>query len=76
ELALNNSLQIFNRWGMPVYQGKDYNNQNKVFDGRSQGRTTINAQEYLPAGVYFYIFEYDTVNGQNTTDAGYIYISK
>uniref|UniRef100_UPI00359329E9 T9SS type B sorting domain-containing protein n=1 Tax=Pricia sp. TaxID=2268138 RepID=UPI00359329E9 len=47
ELALNNSLQIFNRWGMPVYQGKDYNNQNKVFDGRSQGRTTINAQEYL-----------------------------
>lgn len=76
DLALNNSLQIFNRWGMPVYQGKDYNNQNKVFDGRSQGRTTINAQEYLPAGVYFYIFEYDTVNGQNITDSGYIYISK
>ncbi len=76
DLALNNSLQIFNRWGMPVYQGKDYNNQNKVFDGRSQGRTTINAQEYLPAGVYFYIFEYDTVNGDNITDGGYIYISK
>ncbi|MGB7393868.1 MAG: gliding motility-associated C-terminal domain-containing protein [Pricia sp.] len=76
DLALNNSLQIFNRWGMPVYQGEGYNNQNNVFDGRSQGRTTINAAEYLPAGVYFYIFEYSTVDEDNVTDAGYIYISK
>jgi len=76
DLALNNSLKIYNRWGMPVYEGEDYNNQNKVFDGRSQGRTTINAQEYLPAGVYFYIFEYHTANVSDITDSGYIYISK
>ncbi|HEA21777.1 MAG TPA: gliding motility-associated C-terminal domain-containing protein [Pricia antarctica] len=76
DLALNNTLQIFNRWGMPVYSGTDYNNQNKVFDGRSQGRTTINNEEYLPAGVYFYIFEYEMLNGQNITDSGYFYISQ
>ena len=76
ELALNNSLQIFNRWGMPVYKGEDYNNQNNVFDGRSRGRSTINAGEYLPAGVYFYIFEFDTVSDVQETQSGFIYISR
>lgn len=76
DLALNNSLKIYNRWGIAVYEGEGYNNQNNVFDGRSKGRTTVNAQEYLPAGVYFYIFEYDTVSDEHTTDNGYIYISK
>ncbi|MGS0526788.1 T9SS type B sorting domain-containing protein [Zobellia nedashkovskayae] len=37
--ALNNKLQIFNRWGIAVYDGEDYNNQNNVFDGRSKGKT-------------------------------------
>lgn len=76
DLALNNSLKIYNRWGIAVYEDEGYNNQNNVFDGRSKARTTVNAQEYLPAGVYFYIFEYDTVNDEHTTDNGYIYISK
>ncbi|CAM4184862.1 gliding motility-associated C-terminal domain-containing protein [Zobellia roscoffensis] len=74
--ALDNSLKIFNRWGVAVYEGEDYNNQNNVFDGRSKGRSTIAGQDYLPAGVYFYIFEYTTVNKENITDSGYIYISK
>ena len=76
DLALNNSLKIYNRWGIAVYEGEGYNNQNNVFDGRSKGRTTVNAQEYLPAGVYFYIFEYNTVDEERKTDSGYIYISK
>ncbi len=76
DLALNNNLKIYNRWGMSVYEGEGYNNQNKVFDGRSKARATVNAQDYLPAGVYFYIFEYDTAEGSHITDSGYIYISK
>ncbi len=76
DLALNNSIKIYNRWGTAVYEGEDYNNQNNVFDGRSKARTTVNAQEYLPAGVYFYIFEYNTVDEESKTDSGYIYISK
>jgi gliding motility-associated-like protein len=75
ELARNNSLKIFNRWGIAVYEGINYNNQNNVFDGRSKGRSTVNAGEYLPAGVYFYIFEYE-LNGQKITDNGYLYVSK
>ena len=74
--ALNNSLKIFNRWGVEVYAGEDYNNQNNVFDGRSKGRSTVSVGDYLPAGVYFYIFDYNTVDNRNVTDRGYIYISK
>ena len=74
--AKNNSLKIMNRWGIMVYDGKNYNNQNNVFDGRSKGRSTVGASEYLPAGVYFYIFEYNNENQRNIIDNGYIYISK
>ena len=76
DAALNNSLRIFNRWGVAVYEGSGYNNQNNVFDGRSKGRSTVSQEEYLPAGVYFYILEYQDRNNKNITDNGYLYISK
>ncbi|MGB5428178.1 gliding motility-associated C-terminal domain-containing protein, partial [Eudoraea sp.] len=58
-----------------VYEGSNYNNQNNIFDGRSRGRSTINAEEYLPAGVYFYIFEYEKEQ-EIISKTGYLYISK
>jgi len=73
--AQNNSLKIFNRWGVAVYEGEGYNNQNNVFDGRSKARSTVTGNNYLPAGVYYYIFQYENKQ-QNITDSGYIYVSK
>ncbi|MBC8770611.1 gliding motility-associated C-terminal domain-containing protein, partial [Arenibacter sp. BSSL-BM3] len=73
--AHNNTMKIFNRWGVSVYEGKGYNNQNNVFDGRSKARSTVTGNDYLPAGVYYYIFQYEN-NQQNITDSGYIYVSK
>ncbi|MEA1786792.1 gliding motility-associated C-terminal domain-containing protein [Arenibacter sp. GZD96] len=75
ETVPNNLLKIFNRWGVAVYEGKGYNNQNNVFDGRSRGRSTLTVGDFLPSGVYFYIFEYQK-DQQNNTDSGYIYVSK
>ncbi|WP_297696035.1 gliding motility-associated C-terminal domain-containing protein [uncultured Eudoraea sp.] len=75
ENVFNNSLKIFNRWGIAVYEGRNYNNQNNVFDGRSRGRSTINVDDYLPAGVYFYIFEYQ-IDQESISKTGYLYISK
>ncbi|MFK7813154.1 MAG: gliding motility-associated C-terminal domain-containing protein [Maribacter sp.] len=72
----SSTLRIFNRWGIAVYEGENYNNQNNVFDGRSKGRSTFSSGEYLPAGIYFYIFDYKTVDGENNTDSEYLYISK
>jgi gliding motility-associated-like protein len=75
ENARNNTLKIFNRWGVAVYEGKNYNNINNVFDGRSKGRSTLSADNYLPSGVYFYIFEYESEQGK-ITDTDYLYISR
>ncbi len=72
----SSTLKIFNRWGVAVYEGENYNNQNNVFDGQSKGRSTLNTGNYLPSGIYFYIFDYTTVDGQNKTDSEYLYISK
>ena len=72
----NSTLRIFNRWGIAVYEGEDYNNQNNVFDGRSKGRNTLSVDDYLPAGIYFYIFEYTTLDGESNTDSEYLYLSK
>jgi gliding motility-associated-like protein len=74
--AKNNSIKIFNRWGVAVIEVKDYDNQRHVFDGKSKARSTLSVQEYLPAGIYFYIFEYQLQNQVNVTDSGYFYLSK
>ena len=75
ESAPVNNLRIFNRWGVAVYEASNYNNVNNVFDGRSRGRSTISVEEYLPAGIYYYIFEYETSEGR-LTDNDYFYISR
>ncbi|MCJ7467565.1 MAG: Ig-like domain-containing protein, partial [Maribacter sp.] len=74
--TISNSIKIFNRWGVAVFEGKDYDNQRNIFDGRSKARSTLSVQEYLPAGIYFYIFEYQLKNQVNVTDSGYLYLSK
>ncbi|MEZ4811740.1 MAG: gliding motility-associated C-terminal domain-containing protein [Allomuricauda sp.] len=71
----SSTLRIFNRWGVVVYEGKNYDNVRNVFDGRSRGRSTLSVNDYLPAGVYFYIFNYETDKG-SFTDSEYIYLSR
>ncbi|WP_228239075.1 gliding motility-associated C-terminal domain-containing protein, partial [Allomuricauda sp. M10] len=71
----SSTLKIFNRWGVAVYEGENYDNINNVFDGRSRGRSSLIVNDYLPAGVYFYIFNYETDEG-SFTDSEYIYISR
>ena len=72
----SSTLKIFNRWGVAVYEGNNYNNQNNVFDGRSRGRSTLGVDDYLPAGIYFYIFDYTTLEGEKIVDSEYLYISR
>lgn len=64
-----NTLQIFNRWGVLVYEATNYKN---TFNGLSDGRSTILKNEKLPVGTYFYIFEL-TASGKQ--QAGPIYIT-
>ncbi|MFS4469425.1 Ig-like domain-containing protein [Maribacter sp. 2210JD10-5] len=76
ESIRSSTLKIFNRWGVAVYEGENYNNQNNVFDGRSRGRSTLSVDNYLPPGIYYYIFDYITLEGENIVDSEYIYISR
>ena len=74
----NNTIEIYNRWGVLVYESKGYNNTDKSFKGYSEGRTTISPNQLLPTGTYFYIlkYEYDLygTNQQNINKAGYLYL--
>ncbi|WP_426484543.1 gliding motility-associated C-terminal domain-containing protein [Flavobacterium sp. 2] len=75
-----NTVEIYNRWGILVFETTDYNNTTNAFDGTSRGRTTVNKSEGLPTGTYFYIVTYKSLDGNNVIQYnkkdGYLYLSK
>ncbi|MBB1193366.1 hypothetical protein DNC80_06740, partial [Flavobacterium sp. SOK18b] len=74
-----NSIEIFNRWGVSVFETKNYNNQTNYFDGYSRGRTTIKDTNSLPTGTYFYILNYTAIiDGKTQVKklSGYLYINQ
>uniref|UniRef100_UPI0025C15A47 T9SS type B sorting domain-containing protein n=1 Tax=Maribacter sp. TaxID=1897614 RepID=UPI0025C15A47 len=62
-----------NRYGVLVWEMEGYNNENRSFDGVSEGRITINKNEKLPAGTYYYDIYY-TANGTEKLLTGYLYL--
>lgn len=75
----NNTVEIFNRWGVKVFEATGYDNISKVFTGYSDGRSTVSRNELLPTGVYFYILKYEYSNDkqtgiQNIEKSGNLYI--
>jgi len=75
----DNRVQIFNRWGIKVFETTNYDSNGNVFRGFSDGRATISPDHLLPNGTYFYIVQYTkTTNGSSNTvkKAGYLYLSK
>ncbi|WP_300021928.1 gliding motility-associated C-terminal domain-containing protein [uncultured Maribacter sp.] len=71
----NNTVQVYNRWGVLVYEMSGYNNVTNTFKGVSNGRVTISTDSKLPVGVYFYVIKYNN-NGDNLDKAGYLYINR
>jgi gliding motility-associated-like protein len=72
----NNTLHIYNRWGVMVYTTNAYGTEGNVFDGTSNGRVTIDVDNKLPVGTYFYILDYEEPNGTMKSLSGYIYINR
>ncbi|MEP5253467.1 MAG: gliding motility-associated C-terminal domain-containing protein, partial [Winogradskyella arenosi] len=68
-----NNLKIYNRWGVLIYEMDGYGINGKVFTGVSDGRGTINKDEELPTGTYFYILR-RFVGRETITNQGYLYI--
>ena len=76
----DNTVEIYNRWGVLVYETTGYNNTSKAFKGISQGRTTISQSSGLPSGTYFYILNYTSFDGngkiQTNKKNGYLYLTR
>ncbi|MEN9332245.1 MAG: hypothetical protein RLZZ94_1335, partial [Bacteroidota bacterium] len=71
-----NTVEIYNRWGVKVFDTTNYDNESKVFRGVSEGRATVNQSAELPTGTYFYILKYKTSDGKYVTKNGYLYLSR
>lgn len=70
----NNTLKIFNRWGVVVYETQGYGQSDNVFRGISGGRATVQKEKKLPTGTYFYILIIVKDNGEVLKKTGYLYI--
>ncbi|RED21904.1 gliding motility-associated-like protein, partial [Flavobacterium cutihirudinis] len=72
----NNTVEIYNRWGVLVFDTEGYNNEDRVFVGRSEGRVTVKQTDGLPVGTYFYILKYKDSDSNQHESSGYLYLNK
>lgn len=70
----DNEVEIYNRWGVKVYDAKSYNESDNMFRGYSDGRATLKRGEKLPTGTYFYILKYKK-GDKGVEKSGYLYIN-
>lgn len=71
----DNTVEIFNRWGVKVYEKSEYHKVQETsegFAGRSNGRATIMEENELPVGTYFYVVK---ISGRKSL-SGYLYINR
>ena len=71
----DNTVEIYNRWGILVWETTGYDNENNAFDGLSKGRITIMENQKLPSGVYFYEIKYVS-DGMDKVKSGYLYVMR
>ena len=73
----NNSVRIYDRWGVEVFHTTNYDSNGNVFNGYSEARATLDKSKMLPTGTYYYILEYEYVKGgssQTIRKAGFLHL--
>ena len=70
-----NTVRIYNRWGVLVFETDGYNNSSNSFQGISNGRATIQKNKELPVGIYYYVLAYKT-EGETKKKSGYLYVNR
>jgi gliding motility-associated-like protein len=76
EMYPDNSVEIYNRWGVKVFGVEGYGQDGKFFRGISEGRVTISQSSELPVGTYWYILKYKIATGEWKQRVGYLYLNK
>lgn len=69
-------VQIYNRWGVLIYEKENYDNYTNPFEGISNGRVTVEKDKELGAGTYYYVINYKTPEGSAGSKVGWLYISR
>jgi len=73
----SNTVQIYNRWGVLVYETNHYDSNGNVFRGVSEGRITVQKDKKLPVGTYFYMLVYtSSKSGKVVEKSGHLYINR
>ncbi len=72
----DNTVEIYNRWGILVYDAIGYNNTDESFKGISDGRLTVNKDEHLPDGTYYYVLRYKDQAGATKEKVGYLFLNR
>ena len=75
ECYSDNSVLIYNRWGVLVFEREGYNNSDKAFRGISEGRVNVLTNE-LPEGTYYYVIRYVDSESNGHQKAGYLYLNR
>lgn len=73
----NNTVEIYNRWGIKVFDTTNYDSAGNVFKGYSDGRVTLKKGEQLPSGTYFYVITYeyeDSSGSRKVKKSGYLHL--
>lgn len=73
----HNTVEIYNRWGVKVYETKGYTNSSNHFKGYSEGRVTVDKGSQLPTGTYYYILRYEYTDAKGSrmiTKTGYLHL--
>jgi gliding motility-associated-like protein len=65
----SNSIKVFNRWGILVYEVKNYGNGSVLWDGRAN--TGMESGKLLEQGTYFYTVD---LGNEAKTLSGYVVI--
>ena len=76
EMYPENSVEIYNRWGVKVFGVESYGQNGKFFRGISEGRATISQNSELPVGTYWYIIKNKNTQGVWKQRVGYLYLNK
>jgi len=69
EYQASNTVKVFNRWGVKVFDASNY--ENDTWGGES----TEGGSGKLPAGSYYYAIEYVTQDGVAKATTGWMYIN-
>ena len=73
---LENTVSIYNRWGVKIYETINYGRTENYFEGISNGRVTVKETDLLPVGTYYYLIEYISESEGTKQKVGYIYINR